>query len=245
MNMNKKPVRLAILISGSGSTMMAVLMAIAARLLTGIVVAVVITSDSTAGGVAKAKRWGIPVEVCNDRDFASPEEFGDALLAILGRYQVDWFAQLGWHPMTPEKVAEAYVGRCLNQHPGSVRHGQPMDFGGRGMFGPRPPFAQFLYFVRRGIKGYLESTVQRVHPRHYDKGVVVKCTRVPISPSDNFNDAKEALLAAEHMTVIAALQDVADGTVTEVTFDDVLVPEEYVKLAKQCRRDARTTYPDG
>ena len=131
--------RLVSLISGGGSTMEQIGLAIERGGIPDMQLAGVISSKADAGGVQKARALGIEPIVVDPREFRSQalggkidrEAFGHRLLRVLREdLGATVVTQNGWIPHTPPRVTEAYAGRIFNQHPG-----EPGMFGGKGMAG--------------------------------------------------------------------------------------------------------------
>src|SRR4051812_45784444 len=83
----------------------------------------VVASKSEAGGIAKALAEGIAssdVLVHKPKSYESADHFGEALLSEFRTRGVDFVAQLGWLPLTPTVLVEAYRNMMSNQHPGPL-----------------------------------------------------------------------------------------------------------------------------
>lgn len=166
------PMRIAMLISGGGTTMKKIVEDCQEGELRGLVEpAVVIAGRPDAGGIAKAQAAGVPTVVLERDTFGSGTEFGRAIIEACKRHRAIFIGQYGWLSWTPRNVIEAFPGMMVNQHPAPLDPGRP-DFGGKGMYG-RAAHAARLYFARR-TKGHLwtEATAQRVHVR-FDQGAVL------------------------------------------------------------------------
>lgn len=238
--------RLASLISGSGTTMQAIIRACRSGEIP-MDIACVISSSPTAGGIEKAKRLGIPdkdIIVVNPNDFRNDkkidrEDFGLKILKELKERGVTVVTQNGWLPLTPETVIDAFEGAIFNQHPGPVP-----EFGGKGMYGRRVHAARLL-FVRETKRDYwTEAIAQRVHT-DFDQGVVVKSARVDILPDDTVVDLQQRVLSVEHQVQIELLKDVARGNVKEVSGRERLVKLGEEQILSQAKKAAILLYPKG
>ena len=124
-----KPVRLAVLLSGSGTTLQNLIDRIAdGRLAARIVV--VIGSRTDAGGLDRARRAGIAAVAVPRKDFATIDAFNDALHEELGRAEVDLVVLAGF--LSPIQLRGRYAGRVLNVHPALIP-----AFCGKGYYGER------------------------------------------------------------------------------------------------------------
>jgi len=249
--------RLAMLISGGGTTMAAILEAcMPGGLLHGRIQPVLVaSSNKEAGGLTKVKNAGMEwlknLFVCDPRSFSSRENFGLALLELLDRFKPDIIGQYGWLPKTPSNVVEAYQGRIINQHPGPLDPGRP-DFGGQGMYGRRVHCARLLYVrlsagrspEQLAIEQFTEA-VSHLVTEEYDKGDVINCQRVPILPTDDVISLQERVLPVEHHVQIQTLGMLATKNWSVHLRDRPLVPNGLYNFLDDCKRFARALFPNG
>ncbi|MBM3257046.1 MAG: phosphoribosylglycinamide formyltransferase [Candidatus Liptonbacteria bacterium] len=202
--------KIALLISGGGTTAEAIIRATQSGRLTGVEIGCVIASKSEAGGIERSKKAGVPekdVLVLSPKSFASREEFGEAIIKECRAREVDFVGQYGWLVKTPENVIKAFEGRIVNQHPGPLDPGR-LDFGGQGMYGKRVSAAR-LFFVRAVNRDFwTEATAHRV-AAEYDKGAVVGVQRVPILPEDTPEGLQGRVLPAEYEVQIETVASFA------------------------------------
>lgn len=205
----------------------------------------VVSSNSSAGGIEKARKLSIPVVVVDPNNFRGDdgkidqEGFGQAILRELRKRGTTVVTQNGWLPLTPEIIIDEFPGMIFNQHSGPVP-----EFGGKGMYGRRVHAAVLLFtrMVRRG--NWTEVIAQRVHAE-YDQGSVVKAQRVEILREDTVDDLQQRVLPVEHRVQIGLLKDVAAGTIKEVTRGEVIVKPGQEKVLYTAKRMARMLYPYG
>lgn len=243
--MRETEARLAMLISGGGTTMEAIGMACQeGGPLHGLVrPVVVIASREGIEGIAKAEKLGTPVEMVLRKNFPKGKEgvklYGKALLEVLSRYGPDVITLNGFLAQISEEVIVAYEGRIFNQHPGPVP-----EFGGDGMYGRRVHAAVLIF--NRLTQRQPQSTeviAQSVHPQ-YDQGLVLKWASVAITPTDTVDDLQKRALPIEHQVQIDLLKAVALGTIEAVPREAFVKPGEQVVLffAKEA---AKALYPQG
>ena len=125
----EKPIRLAVLISGSGTTLMNILKHIKQGLLNA-EVAVVVSSRTTVTGVEKAKNAGLNVKIVRTKDYPDIDEFSKPIEEELVAANVDLVIQGGW--LCLWKIPARYEHRVMNIHPALLP-----SFGGKGMWGHR------------------------------------------------------------------------------------------------------------
>ncbi len=238
--------RLALLISGGGTTMREVIRACKDGRIPGATPALVIASRPDAGGLAKAEAEGIPREdilTLEPKRFAKEQLFGEAIIDECKKHGVNFIGQFGWLPKTPRVVIERYDGHMLNQHPGPLDPGRP-DFGGQGMYGRRVHCAR-LYFVRATNCAFWTEVVSQRVATEFDRGAVILAKRVPILPDDDPQTLQERALPVEHETQIEALRLSALGQATELQREDPLITESDVPILNDAKRIARFLYPKG
>lgn len=108
--------RIAVLISGEGRNLQALIDACADGRIDGRIVCV-LSNRADAGGLLRAQRAGIATEVLSHRDYSSRAEFDQAMLARLMAHAPDFVALAGFmRILTPAFIA-AFAGRMLNIHP--------------------------------------------------------------------------------------------------------------------------------
>ena len=124
---NKEPIRLGVLISGGGRTLMNILEYIKQGQLNA-EVAVVISSLSTVAGVERAKNAGLDVKIIRKKDCPDIDEFSKHLEEELVAANVDLVVQAGW--LCLWKIPARFENRVMNIHPALLP-----SFGGQDMWG--------------------------------------------------------------------------------------------------------------
>ena len=173
--------RLAILASGGGSNLQAIIdhfdslgeMAPASIVL-------VVSDRSSAGALEKARARSIATEHL-------PREREEELLDLLVRHQVTHVALAVYLRLIPQNVVAHYRGLMVNVHPALLP-----AFGGPGMYGRRVHEAVLASGVR--VSG---PTVHLVDER-YDEGAIVAQWPVPVRDGDTADTLAERVLAVEH-----------------------------------------------
>ncbi|OGF28268.1 hypothetical protein A2242_03430 [Candidatus Falkowbacteria bacterium RIFOXYA2_FULL_47_9] len=238
--------RIALLISGGGTTAGAIITACKNGQLPNIAPVLVIASKAGIGGIERVKAAGMlekNIVVIEPKKFPTPHDFGEAILKECEQRGVEFIGQYGWLALTPSNVIARYEGMMTNQHPGPLDIGRP-DFGGSGMYGKRVHAARICFVKKTNRDFWSEATAQRVAVR-FDEGAVLKTRRVPIVPGDTPETLAARLLPLEHEVHIATLQDFADNTVKEIKRDTPLVLPGEEDTLEECKRQAIAAYPNG
>ncbi len=165
-----RPVRLAVLLSGSGTTLQNFIDEIAAGRLSARVV-LVIASRPDAGGLSRARQAGIPAVVVARRDFADVDRFNDALHAQLAQHEVDLVVLAGF--LSPFQLRGRYTGRVLNIHPALIP-----AFCGKGFYGERVHQAA----LESGVK--VSGCTVHFADDQYDHGPIILQGVVPVLDDD-------------------------------------------------------------
>lgn len=238
--------KIALLISGNGTTMESIIKACQSGTLSNITPALVISSRDTASGIAKARALGIPdsdVVVIDPKSFSSPELFGETIIAECRKRNIDFIGQYGWMVKTPANVCESYKGMIINQHPGPLDPEGNGDFGGKGMCGIRVHEAR-LQFVRKVNRDFwTEVTAHRVTP-NFDEGAIIKRKVIAILPDDTAETLQARILSIEHEVQIEALQDFANDMVTEFHREIPLILPGEEQILAECKAEAIKKYPN-
>lgn len=238
--------RIALLISGGGTTTEAILKACALGKLKNVVPVCVIASKPGIPGMERAQNAGVDPQniiVLKPADFSSREAFGEAIITECKKRSVDFIGQYGWHPKTPTNVVEAYKGMIVNQHPGPLDYPRP-DFGGKGMYGRRVHCARMLFVREVNRDFWSEATAHRV-TEGLDQGSVLARRAVAIETADDVETFRSRMLPVEHAVQIETIRDFVGGTVKEVTRDEPLVRPGEEPILEAAKRAAGFLYPQG
>ena len=122
--------KLAVLVSGGGTNLQAILDAIDAGTITNAEVSVVISNNAGAYALERAKNKGIDAVCLSPKTFASREAFNEALLAKLQSYNVDLVVLAGCLVVIPQSIVDAYPNKIINIHPSLIP-----SFCGTGYYG--------------------------------------------------------------------------------------------------------------
>ncbi len=195
--MTVKRAKVAVLASGGGSNLQALIdyfAAIGDRRAADIVL--VASNRSEAGALARARAAGVPVSIIR----SARHENGEEMLPLLQRHAVDLVVLAGYLQLVPPDVTRAFAGRIVNVHPAPLP-----DFGGAGMYGRRVHHAVLSAGVR--FSGPTVHFVDDV----YDHGATIAHWPVPVLPGDDDQAISVRVLSAEHLLLPRAVQAVASG----------------------------------
>jgi formyltetrahydrofolate-dependent phosphoribosylglycinamide formyltransferase len=179
----KNPVRLGVLLSGSGRTLQNLM----DRIHDGSLPArieVVISSHPGVKGLDRAEKQKIPAVAVDHKAFPDARAFSDAVTKELDRFPVDLVIMAGFlrRYLFPKK----YEGRVLNIHPALLP-----DFGGKGYYG---------HHVHEAVlKAGKKESGCTVHfaDLQYDRGPILLQKRVPVLPGDTPDTLAARVFEAE------------------------------------------------
>jgi len=193
--------RLAVLASGRGSNLEAILRAIERGELDAEVV-VVISNKSTAGALEIARARNIPAVHLSALQFSSQEEFDRALLDLLAQHGVNFIALAGYLKMLSPTIVRAFRHRILNIHPALLP-----SFGGKGLYG---------HYVHEAVLAYgckVSGATVHLVDEQYDTGPPVIQECVSVHEDDTPETLAARVLTVEHRIYAQALQLFAEDRV--------------------------------
>lgn len=135
--------KIAVLVSGGGTNLQAIIDAIADKTITNTQIQVVISNNAGAYALERAKNAGIDAVCVSPKDYESREVFNDALLNKIDEYGVDLIVLAGFLVKIPEQLVAKYEGKIINIHPSLIP-----SFCGVGYYGLKVHEAA----LSRGVK---------------------------------------------------------------------------------------------
>ena len=192
--------RIAVLLSGSGTSLENLLEHIDSGDVPGRV-EVVIASKERAFGLERARRRGIPAVAVARKHHPDVSAFNDAIHALLGDFDVDLVLLLGF--LSPFETRDRFDGRTLNVHPALIP-----AFCGKGFYGHRVHEA----VLETGVK-VTGATVHFVDAE-YDHGPIVLQEGVPVEEDDTPDTLAARVQAGERRLVPEAVRLFAEGRLT-------------------------------
>lgn len=112
--------KLAVLVSGGGTNLQAIIDSIADGRITNAEIKVVISNNKNAYALERAAKAGIPVKALSPKDFTDREAFNDALLQALIDSEADLVVLAGCLVVIPPKIVERFKNRIINIHPSLI-----------------------------------------------------------------------------------------------------------------------------
>jgi phosphoribosylglycinamide formyltransferase-1 len=191
-----EPLRVAVLLSGEGTSLENLFEKIEAGELPARIT-VVISSKADAGGLARARRRGVPAIAVPRKQYPDVTAFNDRLHEVLAQHPVDLVALLGF--LSPFQSRGRYDGRVINTHPALVP-----AFSGKGFYGRRVHEA----VLARGCK--VSGATVHLCDDEYDHGPILLQEAVPVLDDDTPDTLAARVQAAERRLVPAAIRLLAE-----------------------------------
>ena len=138
-----KTANIAVLVSGGGTNLQALIDAQKQGIITSGSIEVVISSNPNAYAIERAKNAGIPSAVASRKELGSREAFEGKIKEILDEYKIDVIVLAGFMSILSEDFVKAYPKRIINVHPSLIP-----SFCGEGFYGLRVHEAALAYGVK-------------------------------------------------------------------------------------------------
>lgn len=122
--------KIAVLVSGGGTNLQAIIDKIAEGVITNTEIAVVISNNKNAYALERAKQAGVEAVCVSPKDYENREQFNQEFLKTLDSYQVDLVVLAGFLVVIPPAMIQKYESRIINIHPSLIP-----SFCGTGYYG--------------------------------------------------------------------------------------------------------------
>ena len=192
-----RPIRLGVLISGGGTTLLNFLDQIQSGQLHA-EVPLVITSQKNCKGVERARNAGLECVVIRSRDFSSVEQFSDAVFGELRRTRIDLVTMAGFLSLL--HVPDDFSWRVVNIHPSLIP-----AFCGHGFYGHHVHEAA----VRRGVK--VSGCTVHFADNEYDHGPIILQNTVNVPDRCTADQLASLVFEQEKIAYPEAIRRLASG----------------------------------
>jgi len=188
--------KFAVLISGSGSNLQALIDACKtpdypANL------CVVLSNQPDAYGLERARLAGIPTEIVRPRDFENRAAYDRHLAVVLGSYGAEWVVLAGFMRIITEELLRAFPQRILNIHPSLL------------------PAFPGLHAQKQAWEAGVRISGASVHlvDGGMDTGPLIAQGAVPVLPTDDENALQQRILRMEHRLYPRVVRWAAEGRI--------------------------------
>ena len=196
--------KIAVFVSGGGTNLQAIIDNTKDGILKDIEIVLVLSSSKDAYALERAANNGIPSAVVSRKDFASIDEWDDAVVKAVENSGAELVVLAGYLSLLGPKIVSKYSNRIINIHPALIP-----SFCGAGMYGIRPHKAA----LAKGVK-VSGATVHFVN-ENYDEGPILLQKAVDVLPDDTPETLQRRIMEqCEWKILPQAIRLIADGKVS-------------------------------
>ena len=189
---------IAVLISGSGSNLQAVIDATENGFIPNAKVALVVSNREGVLGLQRAQKHGIENLVISKNE---PKKLLDTLI----QKNINGVVLAGYLAILPSEITDAYTGRVINIHPALLP-----DFGGLGYYGINVHKA----VLEAGVK--TTGATAHIVDSGVDTGTILIQGEVPVMPDDTAESLQKRVLKTEHKVLVKAVKAMVEGELSEL-----------------------------
>ena len=195
--------RIAVLVSGGGTNLQAIIDKLASGEITNTEIALVFSNNRKAYALERAKKAGIPAKALSPKQFENREDFYDAVISTIDESKADLIVLAGCLMYIPAKLIEKYHNRIINIHPSLIP-----SFCGKGYYG----LTVHEKALERGVK-VTGATVHFVD-EVLDNGPIILQKAVEICEGDTPEILQKRVMEqAEWVILPKAIDLIANGKV--------------------------------
>lgn len=180
------------MLSGRGSNFAAIHEAITAGELDAAIVAV-ISNRGDAGGIARAREWGLPAHVIDNRDYPNRAAHEAEVLRVLEGARPDYVVLAGYMRLLSPSFIARYSGRILNIHPSLLPAFPGVDAQAQALAHGVKITGCTVHFVDEGL----------------DSGPIILQRTVAVRDDDTEETLSARILEQEHVAYVEALSKLA------------------------------------
>lgn len=208
--------KLAVLVSGGGTNLQAIIDGIEKQTITNAEIDVVISNNKNAYALERAKKHNIDAVALSPKDFGSRDLFNEALYQELVSRHIDLVVLAGCLVVIPEKIIKAFENRIINIHPSLIP-----SFCGTGYYGLKVHEKA----LARGVK-VSGATVHFVD-EGTDTGPIIDQKAVYIEEGDTPEVLQKRIMEqAEWIIMPKAIDDIANGRIQVIDGKVVHISKE-------------------
>lgn len=195
--------RVAVLVSGGGTNLQAIIDAVENKTITNTEIVGVISNNKNAYALERAKNHQIPARCVSPKDYENRSEFNQALLEAVDELEADLLVLAGFLVVIPEEMIQQYRNRIINIHPSLIP-----AFCGTGYYGLKVHEAA----LARGVK-VVGATVHFVD-EGTDTGPIILQRAVNVEEGDTPTTLQRRVMEqAEWKILPEAINLIANGKV--------------------------------
>lgn len=195
--------RIAVLVSGGGTNLQAVIDAVEAGEIENVEIVGVISNNKGAYALERARKHGICAKCISPKDYAARENFNEALMSAVDGLSPDLIVLAGFLVVIPPAMTEKYKNRIINIHPSLIP-----SFCGTGYYGLKVHKAA----LARGVK--LTGATVHFVDEGTDTGPIILQKAVEVKENDTPESLQRRVMEeAEWKILPEAIHLIAGGKI--------------------------------
>lgn len=189
--------QIAVLASGSGTNLQAIIDAVKSGELKDTKISLVISNKNDAFALKRAEREGIKAIFLNPKEFSTNTKFDKKIIELIKEDNIDLIILAGYLRILTEELTNTFPNKIINIHPSLLP-----KFGGKGMYG--------LKVHEAVLKSGEKETGCTVHYviNEVDAGPIILQKKVPVIPEDTVKTLADRVLAEEHKLLIESIKKI-------------------------------------
>ena len=196
---------LAVLISGSGTNLQAVIDAIENGDIPDAKIVLVISNKENAYGLERAKKHGIT-------NFVIDKSNIEKLLEALENYRINGIILAGYLSILPFEVVQAYENKIINIHPALLP-----AYGGKGFYGIN------VHKAVLAAGEYHSGATAHIVDTGIDTGAILVQGKVPVLPDDTAESLQKRVLGVEHIVLVQAVKALVEDEIEKLTENPIMI----------------------
>jgi phosphoribosylglycinamide formyltransferase-1 len=193
--------RLAVLVSGGGSNLQALMDAIASGEISA-KIEIVISNREKAYGLTRASENGIPTYYLGIKNYPDAVARAEELNALLEAHAIDFIVLAGYLSILKPETIRQYEGRIVNIHPSLIP-----KYCGEGFYGHHVHEAVLANDERES------GATTHFVDEGVDTGKIIYQEHVPVLPGDTVETLSARVLAVEHALIVRTVRDLCAGKI--------------------------------
>lgn len=196
MSKPTKPIKLGVLISGSGTNLQAIIDRIAEGTLDA-TIELVVSSRPSAFGLKRAEKAGIQTLTLSKEIYADPMVADEVIATELKRHDVDYVIMAGYMRMVHDPILASFPNRVINLHPALL------------------PSFKGAHAIQDAFDYGVKVTGVTVHiaDNHYDCGPIIAQRALPVQEGWSVDELEAHIHEIEHQLYPDTIQLLAEGRV--------------------------------
>lgn len=195
--MNHLKKKIAVLVSGSGTNLQAIIDGIRTNEIKSTEISIVLSNKQDILALKRAEKEGITTQFINPKDFIDNIQYDKKLIEIISKYNPDLIILAGYTRVLTNTFINQFKDKIINIHPSLLP-----AFGGKGMYGQKVHEAV--------LKSKAKESGCTVHyvTEDVDAGPIINQVKVPIFDSDTVQTLSERVLNKEHKLLVNSIKQI-------------------------------------